>query len=549
MGPDVTMVGMAPYDGVSVGDPGAVLGNLNAVTADVNNDGLSDLMVGVPFSDGPGGSRINCGAVYIILGQRQQSVPTVRDLAAAKPDVIIYGAKAEDLLGTSLASGDVNGDKIADLIIGAPNADGLNNTKPGVGQVYVLFGGPTLTANPVRDASQGPAGDITIIGWGVTHPRGPRAGLLDPERAGASVAVADVNGDGVDDIIIGAPGAIGPPNSVRVGELLGNGGAVYVIFGSRNLTTGMVKDLGSGGPTATAPVGVDIVILGRWWQISSGSVGLGTVGEGLGSKIVVGDVNGDQISDIVIAGPLGTEKTDVGQGIVYVIFGKRTPQISRDMFKTNPDIGGPDAYLTGIRAGDFLGNVMGIADVNADGIKDIMLGVSSFNGPGDKRPRAGAVYIVFGSGSLRGKRDLGDPRSNSRQKPDVFIYGAEPGDGLGFSVAAGDVNGDGVEDVIVSAPSADGPSNRRDGAGEVYIVYGGTGLPTGSFRDVLGEAGPVPDVMIYGANTADQVGYSTAVGDYNGDRKPDIVVTSPFNDGTPPVQKFKAGAVYLILGR
>jgi hypothetical protein len=535
---------MTPADGVSVAGPGQIVGRLNAHAADLNNDGISDLIVGVPFSDGPSASRNKAGAVYVIFGQRQQPTPVVRDLAATKPDVIIYGGESGDVLGSSFAAGDVNGDRIADLILGAPGGDGPNNSRPEVGEVYVFFGGPSLAASPVRDTGSpptaGPGPDVTIIGWGAPD----RAGTLNPEQAGSSVAAGDINGDGLADIAIGAPGVKGAQGD-RVGGLGGYGGGVYVINGDRNLTKGTVIDIGA---DPTSPTGVSMVVYGRTWSVvntqGGQSVQLGKVGESLGSKVVVGDVDGNNLADLIIGAPFATSKetrgVSFGQGAAYVILGSRTPALIRDTFVTTQ---GPDYTVVGLNFQDFLGTIMAVGDVDGDGDDDMIFGIQAANGPGDSRPGAGNAYVVFGSQGLRGRREL------EKQKADVVIYGGERGDGLGFALAAEDFNGDGVKDIILGAPAADGPDNRRDGTGEVYVVFGGTPLRSGSFRDVAAEAGPVPEVTIHGATNAEQVGYSVAVGDFNNDRKADIVTTAPFSDGPPSVQRAKAGVVYVVFGR
>jgi hypothetical protein len=537
---DITLVGMGVSDGVSGSGPGQIGGLLMTAAADVNNDGMSDLLVGVPFNDGPDGKRTNAGAAYVILAQKGQSLPLVRDLNVAKPDVILYGAEANDQLGISLATGDLNGDGIADIIVGAPQSDGPNNTRPNVGKVFILFGGASLTMSPVRDTRAlspvGPAPDLTIIGWGGP----PDAGGTLPggDAVGSSVGSGDVNGDGIDDLIVGAPGVKGPDGKRTAN---GNGGAAYVLYGSKSLAAG-TKDLGAGN--GTIPAGVDIVVYGKTAPLVIGGIAIpGTrVGESLGAGVAVGDVNGDKMKDLIVGASTFTNP-DTFQGIAYVFFGSKTPTSPRDTMVANAPKG-PDASILGINTLDFLGRVMAIADVNGDGIDDMTFGASSAPGPGD-RPNAGSVYVVFGSAALKGRRDLG----NANQKPDVLIYGAETGDGFGSSVAAADMNGDGVKDIVIGAPVADGPNNQRDGAGEVYIVHGGASLKSGTTRDVSTQAGQGVDGAISGANTGDEVGFSIAVGDFNGDGKADIAATAPFGDGPSGAQRPKAGVVYVVLGK
>jgi len=526
-GPDLTLVGMVPGDGITVDVVGQISGDLSAVAADVNGDGRNDLIVGVPFSDGPDGARPNCGAVYIVLARPGQPSPSVRDLNAERPDVIVYGADPEDRLGSSLATGDVNGDGVADVLVGAPFADGPNNARPNVGEVYIFFGGPSIATIPVRDLRSSSA-DVTIIGWG-----GP-AGKNVQDQAGTSVAAGDVDGDGIADVVIGAPGVKGPDGSRTTSAALGlsvPAGAIYVLFGSRSWTP--LKDIGS-NPSSPA---VDIVIYGRTTVVAQ----IYRVAEGLGQAVAVGDVNGDGIGDIVGGAPFYTAGNDIGQGRVYVFFGSRSRTQNRRDTQQTSGPQAPNATINGIDAGDFLGGVVATGDVNGDGRDDLILGVPQGAGPANARPGSGEVYVFFGGSSITGTRDL------DKNPPDVRFYGADSGDALGFAVAIGDWNGDGQKDLILSAPAADGPANQRDGAGEIYIILGGASFPTGTVD--FAETPPDPNRAIYGATIGDQVGFFLATADLDGDGRADIIAASPFGDGPPTIRRPKAGVVYVIRGR
>lgn len=543
----LTIIGMEAGEGVSVRGPGAVEGRLMALSADVSGDGRADLIVGVPFSDGPGESRPEAGAVYIILSENRLSLARTQDLNAARPDVIIYGAWPEDHLGASLAAGDVNGDQVADLVVGAPLADGPNHTRPDVGEVYVFFGGPTLGARPLRDvnpeAPLGPGPDVRIIGWGGPAKDGAATAS---DQAGTALAVGDVNGDSTSDVVIGAPGVKGPDgkrvSSGLAATVAAPGGAVYVVYGSRDLASGTVRDFGVGTPVSSSPMNVDLIIYGQTLAIQMNGVQIAKVGEQLGRAVTIGDLNGDRIGDILAGAPYFTAKSEIGQGAVYAFFGSRTPlAVVRDTSAKQPPQGaGPDVVFQGINPGELLGSVLGAGDVSGDGVDDLLIGIPLANGPTRDRTATGAVLIVLGSRDLRvGKRDL------EKQPAEIRLIGAQRNDGLGFALATEDTNGDGVKDLIVSAPAADGPGDMRSGAGEIYIILGGR-LAPGTTLDL---AQTPADVTFYGAAKGDQIGFSLALAAVDADRRADIIVTSPFADGSPDVCRPKAGVTYILLSR
>lgn len=522
-----TLVGMGFGDGVRVSGAGSIEGQLNAMAADLNNDGLSDLIIGYPFNGGPNGARTNGGAVFILFSRPNEPLRGVRDLAASRPDVIIYGADAGDLLGFSLAVGNINGDAYPDVIVGAPQADGPDNSRTNVGEVYVFFGGPSLASTAVRDLRTSSA-DVTIFGWGGL-PNTP-----SPDQMGTALAAGDVNGDGLADIVVGAPGVSGPDGKRD------QAGAVYVFFGAPGLVSGTVKDVGSS--PASGPQGVDILIYGQALVISIPGLPTFRLGESLGTTVAVGDIDGNRIGDIVTGGPQFSTTNETLKGQVYVVFGKTNPDRVRDTRSSNRAGPQPDFIIQGKTAGSLLGNPLAVGDVNGDRFDDIVIGSAIGSGPTLNRFGAGEVYVILGSDKARGPRDLG----KKGQEQDITIFGADPGDNLGFRVATGDFTGDGTADILVSAPAADGPNGERDGAGEVYVIAGGRNLTSGL---VLDFAQQLPPIVVYGSSKGDQIGFALAIGDFNGDRRPDLVTTSPFGDGLPDVRRPKAGVIYIIAGR
>lgn len=408
-------------------------------------------------------------------------MPTVIDLGAPNfGGFTILGDTAGDNAGYVSDAGDVNGDGFADIIVGAPLA-GYGAT----GAAYVIFGRPggfgTIDLGNLQ-----PADGFLIQG----------AGSID--YAGISVSSAgDINGDGFDDILVGT----------SVGGFYYSGTSqAYVIFG---------KSTGFGT--------IDLSNLAP----SNGFIINGTVG--FDNPLIVadaGDVNGDGFDDIII----GDRDASSGTGAAYVIFGKATGFGTIDVANLSSAVGFRINGGVGDRAGV---SVSGAGDVNGDGFDDLIVGAYFGDNGGNN---AGEAYVIFGKSS-------GFTTLNLESLPagaGFIIQGDTAEDWAGFSVsAAGDVNGDGFDDVIVGAPLGD---NGGTGAGEAYVIFGkATGFGTVDLSN-LGSAG----FVIQGDASGDALGWSvSAAGDVNGDGFGDLIVGAPFGDNGGAY----AGEAYVIFGR
>src|SRR6056297_580022 len=438
-------------DGIDAGDSS---GWSVSGAGDVNGDGLADLIIGAPNADLF--QFENTGKSYIVFGKADS---TAIDLANLGADGFAIVGTRREAKGSSVSSaGDVNGDGLADLIVGAPDADFGGELD--VGSSIVVFGKT----------------DTTAVNVGALGSGGFRIDGIDADdESGDSVSGAgDVNGDGYADLIIGAFDA-DPGGQSRAGES-------YVVFGKASPTTVDLATLGAGGFRIDGIDGLDF----------SGS-----------SVSGAGDVNGDGLADLIVGASGADSGGDGNAGESYVVFGKASPTTVE-----LAAIGSDGFRIDGIDAQDRSGvSVSGAGDVNGDGLADLIIGAYAADPGGENR--AGESYVVFGKASPT-TVDLSNLGSGGFR-----IDGIEADDLSGHSVSgAGDVDGDGLADVIVGAFGAD------DAAGESYVVFGKASTTTVDLSN-LGAGG----FRIDGIDINDFSGRSVSgAGDVNGDGLADLII-------------------------
>ncbi len=317
------------------------------------------------------------------------------------------------------------------------------------------------------------------------------------------------------------------------------------------------KAVASAGAMAAAVLAGTVIDLKRPPE-DNPTVSIVSGGEPLewaGSSLAGGDVNGDGIPDLVIAAPGGAEDRPSRRGRLYVLYGSVTgpgrgvdllPRLMPGISPGAPSrlVSGADVVINGADDFDHLGRSLAVADVDGDGIADIIAGAPRADGPMNRRPDCGEVVVVHGATSLPSFIDLGRVPDGVRTN---VVAGRRPGDLLGTVLTAADLTGDGRADLVIGAPLAEGmagPLGALD-VGEAAIVQGGPGLP--SFLDLAGRSGSRWYGVMRGASPGDQTGSAVAVGDFDGDGAPDIAIGARSADGLSG-QRPDAGLVYLKLG-
>jgi hypothetical protein len=481
-------------------DGGAVaehVGHAVAGAGDVNGDGVADFLVGATQSTG---DFLNDppGRAYLFFGAPGE---TADGVASSLAGVSFVGDdNTGNFSGTQAGfrvagAGDVNLDGFADVLIGAPRAEANGNSS--AGRVYLVYGAASMPAT-IQLATLAPPVGVVINGAG------------SGDLLGTSVAgLGDADGDGTPDLLLGASGEGGPTLTAR--------GSAYVLFGNGALP-GLLE--------IEAPVGASV----------SRFIGTENSEDAGESVAAAGDVNADGLQDAVI----GAERVGTGSntnGAAYIVLGNAALPASTNLNA----LGALGTVVSGQTSGDLLGHdVAGGGDVNGDGFADVLLGARNATPPQQK----GKAYLLFGKASMPtavAAASIGGVNSG------VIFNGLDDNDSAGSAVAAGgDVDGDGYDDLLISASGGD--PNSLSSAGETYLVYGGTWLTSGSVAlGALGQHGVVLNGVAAsdGSGSATPHGHALALaGDVDGDGFADLLVGAELADPAGA----SSGSAWLVKG-
>lgn len=454
--------------------------------SDFDGDGFADLAIGIPGE--AIGSLAGAGAVQVIYGSVNGLEAEGNQFWHQNTSGIAGAAEANDEFGGALTGGDFDGDGLTDLVIGVPGeAVGSLQEAGAVHAIYGSVNGLATTGSQLWNQSS-----PDLAGSSGTS-----------ERFGEAVAGGDFDGDGFADLAVGVPG------DTVAG--VADAGSVHVLYGS------------FGGLSGSH----DVILSQNTVGVPGGS----EAGDRFGAALAVGDFDADGFDDLAIGAPGEALGSIQSAGAINVLYGSASGLSGNSSQLANQDTAGISDVAG---ASDQFGASLAAGDFDGDGHVDLAIGV-----PGEtvsSRPGAGAFHIVYGTAG--GLSTTGEQFWH--QDSSGIAGGAESGDRVGSSLAAGDFDGDGLDDL---AAGADGETlGAALQAGLAHVLYGtSNGLSSSGSQLWKQELLDVEDV----AESFDQFGAALSSADFNGDGRDDLAVGVP---GEGVGSAGGAGAVNVLYG-
>lgn len=514
---------------------------------DCDGDGIADCALASIQADPLG--RPQAGEIVLVFGDG-----TIGGMASGVIDtegfsagqLKIVGAHNYEVAGAEIWMADVTGDGLGDLLIGRQNAS-PDGTRVGIGALTILVGGQSLrtfaaglTALDLADPPMGVT-MFTLIG---DQPF---------DRLGIWMRTGDVDGDGIDDIAVGADNVDSDTESNR--------GAVYVIRGGEHLNANATVDLADFGGTSLAG------------KIARVIPPAGSSGYHFGSTTQIADMDGNGRAEVMACAALSRAGATIGishngvqfggafvsgsggsaRGTLYIVWDDNFP-VGDWPAGYQVDLESPPGTTTLIDGGAnnraFGEEMIGGFDLDGDGRSELVAGDLTAFLPG--QANIGSAHVFMNAAGLKGLSfDVDSPPAGLRIS---LIHGTLAGSITGDTVAAGDFDGDGLDDLAVGNPH-DHPQGRLN-AGSVHVLYGQqTGWP--AVVDLsLGNLPPSETLRIaridgargrVGGNEGDVLCYSLAVGDMNADGHPDLIVNEMVGDGVEAAAE-DVGNLLLVSG-